>query len=336
VIRKILKAVLPKSIIKLLERTLRYFKTLSCYLYDFRRYARYSNTVHPEDNPQKLEARITAHYHVIEKGLSLKEIKPGFGQAVVNDLLHLLNFYVSKNYSTDNVQFISAIGALEDYIQFNKSVNADVSDVEEIVIKLKARISGDTKIGGIIEINKIDILKLSKSDFEQFVTGRHSIRNFTDETVDMSLINKAVKIASRTPSVCNRQSWKVYAVNEREKIDRLLSIQTGNRGFGHTVNMLLLVTSDLNYFDGAGERNEAFVDGGLFSMSLLYALYNVGLGAVSLNWAVAKNKDKQLRRLINIKKSENVIMYIAVGHFPDKIKVPYSTRKEPEDIITIV
>lgn len=335
-IRRILKAVLPKSIIKFLERTLQYFTTLGCYLYDFRRYAKYSNTVHAEDNPQKLEARITAHYHVIEKGLSLKEIKPRFGEAVVNDLLHLLNFYVSKNYSTDNAQFISAIGALEDYIQFNKSVNVDVTDVEEKVTQLKERLSGDAKIGGIIEISKKDILKLAKSDFEQFVTGRHSIRNFTDETVDMSLINKAVKIASRTPSVCNRQSWKVYTVNEREKIDRLLSVQTGNRGFGHTVNMLLLVTSDLNYFDGAGERNEAFVDGGLFSMSLLYALYNVGLGAVSLNWAVNKNKDKQLRRLINIKKSENVIMYIAVGHFPDKIKVPYSTRKEPEDIITIV
>ncbi|MFC2139600.1 nitroreductase family protein [Bacteroidota bacterium] len=335
-IRKILKAVLPKSIIKFLERTLKYFKTLSCYLYDFRRYAKYSNTVHPEDNPQKLEARITAHYHVIEKGLSLKEIKPKFGQAVVNDLIHLLSFYVSKNYSTGNAQFISAIGALEDYIQFNKSVNADVNDVDEKVAKLKAHVTGDSKIGGTIEISKKDILKLANSDFEQFVTGRHSIRHFTDEMVDVSLINKAVKIASRTPSVCNRQSWKVYALNEREKIDKILSVQTGNRGFGHTVNMLLLVTSDLNYFDGAGERNEAFVDGGLFSMSLLYALYNVGLGAVSLNWAVEKKRDKQLRKMIDIKKSENVIMYIAVGHLPDKIMVPQSTRKEPDDIITIV
>ena len=335
-IRKILKAVLPKQIIRFLESRLQYFKTLSCYLYDFRRYAKYSNTVHPEDNPQKLEARITAHYHVIEKGLSLKEIKPKFGQTVVNDLIHLLNFYVNKNYSTGNAQFISAIGALEDYIKFNKSVSADVSDIEKKVVELKSHISSDRKIGGAIEISKNDILKLAKSDFEQFVTGRHSIRHFTDAPVEIDLINKAVKIASRTPSVCNRQSWKVYALNEREKIDKLLSVQTGNRGFGHTVNMLLLVTSDLNYFDGAGERNEAFVDGGLFSMSLLYALYNVGLGAVSLNWAVEKNKDKMLRKLIDIKKSENVIMYIAVGHLPDKIMVPHSTRKEPDDIITIV
>lgn len=41
----------------------------------------------------------------------------------------------------------------------------------------------------------------------------------------------------------------------------------------------MLVTADLQAFMGSNERNEGYVDSGLFSMSLLYAMKSCGLAA---------------------------------------------------------
>ena len=58
------------------------------YVYDLIRYARYSNTYNRLNSFHKLEAMIVAHYHVIEKGLSLPESRPGFGKDVVLALIN--------------------------------------------------------------------------------------------------------------------------------------------------------------------------------------------------------------------------------------------------------
>lgn len=94
--------------------------------------------------------------------------------------------------------------------------------------------------------------------------------------------------------------------------------------------VLLLVTSDIRAFMNNGERNEPFVDGGLFSMSLLYALEAYGLAACPLNAMFNLSQDRQTRELLDIPDYEFPVMYIAVGNFPESVPVCYSTRYEPE------
>jgi hypothetical protein len=48
-----------------------------------------------------------------------------------------------------------------------------------------------------------------------------------------------------------------------------LSYQNGNSGFGHTVPALFVITSDMRIFEKSGERNQGWVDGGLFAMALV-------------------------------------------------------------------
>lgn len=79
--------------------------------------------------------------------------------------------------------------------------------------------------------------------------------------------------------------------------------------------VLLLVTSDIRAFMNNGERNEPFVDGGLFSMSLLYALEAYGLAACPLNAMFNLSQDRQTRELLDIPDYEFPVMYIAVGNF---------------------
>ena len=83
------------------------------------------------------------------------------------------------------------------------------------------------------------------------------------------------------------------------------------------------------------ERNQSFIDGGFFGMSLVYALHYLGLGTCCLHWSVNYKKDNKLRKLVKIKDSENILFMILVGHLPTKLKVAKSERIDLNDIMKI-
>ena len=139
----------------------------------------------------------------------------------------------------------------------------------------------------------------------------------------MALITEAVEMARKTPSVCNRQGQRVHVFEDGPGA---LRWQPGNKGFGHLASRALVVTADLQAFSGPGERNQPFVDGGMFAMSLLYALHAKGLGACPLAWSMRPREDRAMRRALGIPDEEAVIMFISVGHLPETLAVAQSHR----------
>jgi nitroreductase len=150
--------------------------------------------------------------------------------------------------------------------------------------------------------------------------------------LEPELIKQAVSMALTTPSVCNRQAWKARVFSDSKK-NEILAMQNGNRGFTELIDTVIIVTCDLDCFTSDGERNQPWIDGGMFSMTLLLALHSVGLGTCCLNWCVGKEQDMQLRESIKLPESEVVIMIIAVGHIPEKLMVARSSRKPLEDVL---
>jgi hypothetical protein len=137
----------------------------------------------------------------------------------------------------------------------------------------------------------------------------------------------------RTPSVCNRQAWRVYVFTDDEDKRRVLQHQNGNRGFGDRISQLLVVTCDLSAFVTIGERAQAWVDGGMFSMSLVYALHFAGLGTCCLKAPNEIREDRALRRVCGIPDCEVVIMMIAVGHLIEEFAVAQSARRALEEVV---
>src|SRR3546814_11683998 len=68
---------------------------------------------------------------------------------------------------------------------------------------------------------------------QNFFRTRASVRDYSSAPVPSAVIEEAVELALHSPSVCNRQASYVYCLQSREIIDRALSLQNGNRGFGH-------------------------------------------------------------------------------------------------------
>lgn len=335
-----LKKILPQSIKQSFIRN-KYYSYLffidlfKNYLYDFKRFWQYSATNGLYSSQLRHQGRMIAHYHQIEKGLSLKNPRVGFGKEVIRHLVSMLKLYQEK-YGWDEVSQVS-LNVLFAYYKFNLENGVNDHELYRQISEIKEKIANytenSTQHGGTLVVCEEDIKTYTSVDFRSFVNCRHSIRNFSDKEVDFKLIQDAVSVALKTPSVCNRQTWKVYVFGDQSEKEKILKWQTGNRGFGETASKILVVTSDLNYFVGAAERNQCFIDGGLFSMTLVYALHSLGLGTCCLNWSVTNERDKGLKKDGNIPQAESIIMLIAVGYLPKSLYVANSARRNLSEVL---
>jgi len=329
-IKKLLKIIFRNKIIFLL---ILIKNILESYIYDIKRYLKYSTTIKSAKTFKQLESRIFAHCHVIEKGLSLNETRLGYGKDIINSLIELLKKYKFHKYPEDSIVFKTAISVTNSYIEFHEKNKYSVEKLKD-QIKSISNYKGN-EYGGVKTFKKKQILEYGKSNFYNMAINRFSIRNFTTEPVELEKIIEAIKIAQKSPSVCNRQSAHVCIIQEQKIKNQVLALQNGNRGFSHLIDKILIITSDLQSFDGIKERNQAFIDSGIFTMSLLYGLQYEGIGACTLNWCSDIGTDKKLRKIIKINESENVILMIAVGNLPEVIKVTKSSRKNLNDIINL-
>ncbi|MGK7933248.1 MAG: nitroreductase family protein [Microcystaceae cyanobacterium] len=325
------------KLLKLSRLAGEYKQTLDDYIYDFKRFCQWSSTQKHEHTLKQLRALITVDYHRLEKGLAFREPRVGFGKDAVTKLLAHLKQYVEITPQRDNTGEI-ALNALFSYYKFNSEQGLNDEELYQELLHLKSQLSdygNPESTGGFYTVNRHDIQKVAKIDLQDFFRNRYSVRDFTEEEVDLNLIEQAVKMAQKTPSVCNRQSAKVYVFSKEEDKKQILQQQNGNRGFGHKANKVLIVTSNLEHFIWAGERNQGWIDGGMFAMSIVYALHSLGLGSCCLNWCVSHEKDQTLKKVAGINDSEVVVMMIAVGHLPEHFKVAQSVRKNIEEVMII-
>ena len=296
------------------------------YISDAYRYARYSATRLDVKNKSKLRAMLIKNFHIVEKGLSLPSPRPGFGRVVVEKTINQLEQYL-KHHGVDVLSF-QVVNALEAYVAFNKLHNQDVSYAESSLHCVRENfLEGKSlsKEGGVITIRREEILKKTSGDFASLAANRFSIRVFDESPVSIDLIREAANISRKTPSVCNRQTSRIFIFGGKKK-EELLALQNGNRGFGHTASHVAVITSDLHCFTGVGERNQAYVDGGLMAMSFVYALHSLGVGSCFLNWSVTSGVDRALKRVAGIPESHVVVTLIAIGNIPAELKVAASPR----------
>jgi len=283
----------------------------------------------PTHSLAQLESDIVRRYHVVEKGLSMPDFRPRFGKDTVSELVAMLGQWDRRSDTAagDSHQILAARNTVESYRRKHQELGIAVGDL------VGDGSCGDaTSLGGVKAYRPLS--KEVASHFDEIVRSRVSVRAFdTARPVPQELVSQSIAQAIQAPSVCNRQTWRVHQY-EGEEAQKILKLQSGNRGFGHTIPCVLVITSDLRYFTGTAERYQGWIDGGMFSMLLLLALHAQGLGAVALNWSVLNKRDVQLRKQGGIPCHERVIMLIGCGYPAEGITVPKSHRRTAESILT--
>jgi nitroreductase len=295
-------------------------------------YSRFSG-LRGSDRKGVLQARIIKAYHRVEKGLALSAPRPGFGADAIASLIQDLGAY-RQRFGDDHI-VRRGLQTLAEYQVFNLGMGTMVPEVARLLSSCaySAGQPGEAE-GGTMEVTRAGIHAAARIDLNTFFQSRYSIRQFSAEAVAETLIEQAIRMAQKTPSVCNREAGRVFLVADKQRAAELLAHQNGNRGFGEQADKLLVITASLDCFLTVGERYQCWIDGGLFAMSLIYALHSLGLGSCCLNWSVEPQTDSAFKRAAGIPEDQAIIMLLAVGHLPERFRVAISARRPLEDILT--
>ena len=287
---------------------------------------------------QQITARMVFFTHQIEKGLSHTNFRYGFGHKPLQYLNHAMERYRQANPEyMQSIMYQSALAALHEYRQRHEGHEAEFEYAKNL---FPSSIWEEVVQFSLHEAGSIAVTSASKEDngtlpFSELSEHRHSIREYSDEPVTLDELMPTIELAMRTPSVCNRQPSRVRVILDSDTIEQALRIQGGFGGYP-IPPALILITADNRSFMTPQEHNEGFTDGGLFGMSLLLALEEAQLAACPLNTMFRPKAEKATRKLLDIPECENLVMYIAVGHFPESVKTCRSERLLAEDITTVI
>jgi nitroreductase len=270
--------------------------------------------------------------HVLEKGITMPKRRLGFGYDRVRSIIRLLKKSI-ENYSENHIEIQSALNDLEQYYQMHESEKFKLPDDIDEGIKELLRFK-TTETIACFESTPNELFKQT-DNFYDFAHSRHTVRWYSDETIDCEIIKKAVELAQTAPSACNRQSTNVYVVDTKHKKDEIFNIQNGSRGFGHLADKWILITTDMRCW-GYTDRRDAYLDAGIFTQNLLYALHYYHICACTLNANMKICDIKRLRKIIGFSQSEIPVVFIAIGKAPEHFMVAGSQRINTVDICRFV
>jgi nitroreductase len=322
-----IEAIVPRPVRRLFRRPVYLARGLREYLYDFRLFSAASSAVNTEWTAATLGAVIVKEYHRLEKGLALPEPRRGFGSSTVHELFRLVQQHEALFGEAPATR--EARSALYHY-RISPHCLPDLG--AEIDAFLSTTSIDDLPPAGAMTVSRDEIHRAAQIDFADFARHRFSARVFTGDPVPPAAIEQAVAVAMKSPRVCNRGTTRCYAAFSPEVRARALALQNGNAGFGHLAGAVLVITSSRAGFTDWGERNQCWIDGGLFAMSLCYALHAAGFGTCMLNWSTLAARDKSLHDALDIPADEAVITLMAVGVLPPSLKVAISPREPVEQV----
>lgn len=286
-----------------------------------------------KNNKNRLEADIIRYVHSIEKGLSIENPRLGFGVSKIMHLFSLAERYLKLEENGECLYFASdAIKAYLDFHNENSFENQDIKTIKDYYEKLKTQLPDKDDIyGGTTELSVSD-MNFNVEEIEKLFNTRHSIREFSGECVDEETIRKAVKLAQRCPSACNRQGVRVYSVKGSDFITGFEQSLDGIGGFADAVDRFLLITGKKSAYT-LHEKSQFIVSASMFAAYLTLALHTYNIAACAIQRPLTATKPwENFKKLKGIPADEQLVMLIGIGKYKEKSTVPLSKRFETDKI----
>ena len=286
-----------------------------------------------EFEKNRIAAELIRNTHSIEKGLSINNPRLGFGHSKQKEMMGEIN-ELKKSQSNYHQEVIKmAIGALVEYIEFHKEKKYKDEFIEKIndFLNENSMYIDTIKYGGTMTLLRSE-MKFNIEEIEKFFNTRHSIRDFEDTEVNNEDLKKALRLAQRTPSACNRQGVRAYVV-QKDKIRDLNGWIEGIGGFSDSVNKYILITAKVSTYR-QDENYQYIVSASMYVAYLTLTLHLYGLGACVVQRPVIYSKKwDNLRKKWEIPKDEQIICLLGVGNLKESCKVPVSHRLENSEMI---
>ena len=274
---------------------------------------------------QKAEFELLQTAHRLEKGLTIETPRPLWGWEKAERIAKL-------NQIVDDA-FCKKTGDSVLRAYLNSKRNSPYQEDRDrcLLFEKTYSLSQERSEEGGITMYKWNAFSNEEiAIIEQLFNTRHSIRTFRDDEISEIALRKAIDLALRCPSACNRQPFHIYVVDKAVK-DRI-----GNSE-GYNGDKYLFITSDVRAFT-IGEFNDWIVSPSIFAgyLTLSLHLYGIGSCVIRKDLVCDTQFNNAVRAECNIPKDEKLILELAIGYYKSENNVPYSNRHKSTEIISFV
>lgn len=262
--------------------------------------------------------------HRVEKGLSSIPRRDIFGLDYITQTVDLY----CKIRSTDKVITNEIQWASDVLLEYFNTVTLPIHLKASKARYLKASLPNDNKIPFSKEIKKLPGI-----NFESFLSlaeYRCSIRSFKETHVSKDLIDNAILAAMKSPSACNRHPIRFEIIQEEGLLSKCVELPMGVATFKDRIVTMVAVIGRQRAYTEVRDRHVIYVDGGLASMTFMYALEVQGVSSCPINWPDIATREHQASKILQLADDEKIIMWLAVGYAAKEALTPYSAKLELE------
>ena len=271
--------------------------------------------------------------HRLEKGLVMVPRRDVFGLGYIGDILWLLE---EGEYDDESTQW--ALSVLGRYFELTHSNHPSWTTAKKRFFSISKR----------SKLNQNKFYPLPKQTippgeqksisraFDQILSARRSVRNYTTQIVDYSIISSAIEKAAQAPSACNRLPYRYVISNNIKLSQKIASCAGGTAGFNEKISAIAVLVGDLSSYQYEVDRHAVFIDSSLSAMTFIYALESMGLSSVCINWHEQPSRRKKISEFVHLEPWETVVMMIGFGYASSDAETPYSMKKNKDTLITYV
>lgn len=292
-----------------------------------------TNSNYEED---RLKATVVRLTHAIEKGLCVSSPRLGYGRDKIKVIISSIEALKKINDKyTDDTTFFMAYDALSEYVEWhNKQSYHDttVDMVEEWLEKNKNDRHPAQKFGGTVRFVRKEV---DVKSVENLFDNRHSSRAFLEKEIDKADLEKAIRLANRYPSACNRQAVRVYIVNHSRR-DCIKHWFGEKQGFWDDVKDFIMVCAKMSAYVPE-EYQQYEVSAGIYTGYLTLALQTYGIGSCVIQREVISTKGwRDFAKGLGIPGDEQLICLLACGYQDETYAVPMSHRYDVDEMAMFI
>lgn len=176
---------------------------------------------------------------------------------------------------------------------------------------------------------------MTYENLEQLFLTRQSCRAFSTKPVSKEQIEKICSLAALSPSACNMQPWRVYAITgEKLEKTREILLAAGKAPFVKNVPAFLVIVEDGRASALREERLSlpyyVASDTGEFTAHLLLAAEVEGLSTCLLGW---RDRDDGINALVDLPEGAHIPFLLAVGYAEEGYETRPKTRRSLEETL---
>lgn len=271
--------------------------------------------------------------HRLEKGLIMRPRRKVFGIDYLEETVAMYARSITSVGSCWTSEHYWAHDVLREFF--------DVVDVHDPAIAsawkrfqaLPAHPAGATDVRRVPYARNLN--SSSPVDFDSFLQlsiRRRSVRWYLDTPVPREIVDKALEAATQAPSACNRQPFVYRIFDDPEVARKLAAIPMGTKGFAEKLPAVVVLVGRLRAYPEPRDRHAIYIDASLSAMAFIYALETLGVSTCPINWPDVQPQERLMSESLGLEPDERVIMLIAYG-YPDPLgMVPYSAKRDHDQL----